>query len=46
MKDAKGKAVEAPVNWVFRILASQGYYPRPPGYISPDEQASVTGRKS
>ena len=39
MKDAKGKAVEAPVNWVFRILASQGYYPRPPGYISPDEQA-------
>lgn len=39
MKDAKGKAVEAPVNWVFRILASQGYYPRPPGYVSPDEQA-------
>ena len=39
MKDAKGNAVEAPVNWVFRILASQGYYPRPPGYISPDEQA-------
>lgn len=39
MKDAKDKAVEAPVNWVFRILASQGYYPRPSGYISPDEQA-------
>ncbi|MDL2280132.1 hypothetical protein LJC15_05695 [Desulfovibrio sp. OttesenSCG-928-G11] len=39
MKDAKGNAVGAPLNWVFSILATQGYYPRPSGYISPAEQA-------
>ncbi len=39
MKDAKGKAVDAPLNWVFRILATQGYYPRPSGYVSPAELA-------
>lgn len=39
MRDAKGNTVEVPLNWVFRILATQGYYPRPSGYISPQEQA-------
>lgn len=39
MKDAKGVAIGDPRSWVFHILASQGYYPRPPGYVSPTEQA-------
>lgn len=38
MKDGKGKVVEDPRSWVFHILASQGYYPRPSGYVSPTEQ--------
>ncbi len=38
MKDAKGEPVGNPVNWVFSILARQGYYPRPPGYVSPEEK--------
>ena len=38
MKDAKGEPVDNPVNWVFSILARQGYYPRPPGYVSPEEK--------
>ena len=37
-KDAKGEPVGNPVNWVFSILARQGYYPRPPGYVSPEEK--------
>ena len=39
MKDSKGNTIEAPVKWVFRILATQGYYPRPSGYVSPVERA-------
>lgn len=39
MKDGKGVAIGDPRSWVFHILASQGYYPRPPGYVSPTEQA-------
>ena len=39
MKDAKGVAIGDPRSWVFHILASQGYYPRPPGHVSPTEQA-------
>ena len=38
MKDAKGEPVGNPVNWVFSILARQGYYPRPQGYVSPEEK--------
>ena len=38
-KDAKGNPIEKPANWVFETLARQGYYPRPAGYISPQEQA-------
>lgn len=39
MQDKDGKAVSLPANWVFSILAKQGYYPRPVGYVSPQEQA-------
>jgi hypothetical protein len=39
MKDKDGKAVAMPTNWVFLILAKQGYYPRPAGYVSPQEKA-------
>lgn len=39
MTTHKGDPVATPLNWVFKILAAQGYYPRPKGYISPDEQA-------
>jgi hypothetical protein len=41
MRDKEGKAIELPVNWVFAILAKQGYYPRPQGYVSPQEQAEL-----
>ena len=41
MRDKSGKLVGSPVNWVFKILASQGYYPRPDGYVSPQEQAEL-----
>lgn len=39
MRDAQGNGIESPRNWVFRILATQGYYPRPANYVSPVEQA-------
>ena len=38
-KDSKGNPIEKPAHWVFGTLARQGYYPRPAGYISPQEQA-------
>lgn len=38
-KDSKGNPIEKPAHWVFETLARQGYYPRPTGYISPQEQA-------
>ncbi len=41
MKDAEGKTIGLPANWVFSILAKQGYYPRPSGYVSPQEQAEL-----
>lgn len=41
MKDAEGKPVGLPANWVFSILAKQGYYPRPSGYVSPQERAEL-----
>ena len=37
--DAKGKPIARPAHWVFETLARQGYYPRPAGYVSPQEQA-------
>lgn len=39
MQDKDGKSVLLPTNWVFQILAKQGYYPRPVGYVSPQEQS-------
>lgn len=38
--DKHGDLVENPVSWVFKTLSRQGYYPRPPGYVSPEEQAA------
>ena len=39
MTSHKGEPVSTPLHWVFKILAAQGYYPRPKAYISPAEQA-------
>jgi hypothetical protein len=39
MRDKYGNPVSSPASWVFKILATQGYYPRPEGYRSPQEQA-------
>ena len=39
MHDKSGEPVANPLHWVFTILARQGYYPRPEGYVSPEEQA-------
>ena len=39
MMDKAGQPVADPCAWVFRSLASQGYYRRPAGYVSPEEQA-------
>jgi hypothetical protein len=39
MRDGDGGIVRTPLNWVFKIIAKEGYYPRPEGYISPQEQA-------
>ena len=41
MRDKSGNQVLSPVRWVFKILAHQGYYPRPEGYRSPEEQAEL-----
>lgn len=39
MRDKSGNPVSNPVSWVFKILATQGYYPRPESYCSPQQQA-------
>lgn len=41
MHDKSGNPVSNPVSWVFKILAHQGYYPRPESYRSPQEQAEL-----
>lgn len=41
MRDKSGQQVSKPVDWVFSILAKQGYYRRPEGYVSPQEQAEL-----
>lgn len=37
--DAQGAPIGSPRDWVFITLMRQGYYPRPKGYVSPQEQA-------
>lgn len=37
--DKEGQAVADPCSWAFRALAQNGYYRRPKGYVSPEEQA-------
>uniref|UniRef100_I2Q7I2 Helix-turn-helix domain-containing protein n=1 Tax=Desulfovibrio sp. U5L TaxID=596152 RepID=I2Q7I2_9BACT len=40
MCDKDGRPVADPCAWVFRSLARTGYYRRPKGYVSPEEQAA------
>jgi len=40
MKDKDGQPVADPCSWVFRSLARTGYYRRPKGYVSPEQQAA------
>jgi len=37
--DKAGQPVADPCSWAFRALAQNGYYRRPKGYVSPEEQA-------
>ena len=37
--DKDGQAVADPCSWAFRALAQNGYYRRPKGYVSAEEQA-------
>lgn len=41
MRDKNGEPVTHPLNWVFSSLARTGYYRRPQGYVSPQEQAEI-----
>lgn len=41
MRDKSGQQVSNPVSWVFTSLAKHGYYRRPEGYVSPQEQAEL-----
>lgn len=40
MTDKDGNPVADPCFWVFASLARTGYYRRPVGYVSPEEQAA------
>lgn len=40
MRDKNDRPVTDPCSWVFRSLVKTGYYRRPKGYISPEEQAA------
>jgi hypothetical protein len=39
MCDKSGAPIASPVDWVFTSLSKNGYYRRPAGYVSPQEQA-------
>ena len=41
MRDKSGAPVASPVDWVFTSLSRNGYYRRPAGYVSPQEQAEL-----
>ena len=45
MFDKQGQPVADPCAWVYRSLASQGYYRRPVGYVSAEEQAELDAGK-
>jgi hypothetical protein len=45
MTDKEGNAVKDPCSYVFNSLAKHGYYRRPSGYISPEEQAEMDAKK-
>lgn len=45
MRDKNGEPVANPLNWVFSSLARTGYYRRPQGYISLQEQAEIDAAK-
>ena len=40
MTDKDSQPVADPCSWVFRSLSRTGYYRRPKGYVSPEEQAA------
>ena len=40
MVDKDGQRVSDPCSWAFKALAQNGYYRRPKGYVSPEEQAA------
>ncbi len=40
LRDKSGQPVSDPCSWAFRALAQNGYYRRPKGYVSPEEQAA------
>ena len=41
MLDKDGRPVADACSWIFRSLARTGYYRRPAGYVSPEEQAAM-----
>lgn len=41
MRDKSGAPVVSPLDWVFTSLSRNGYYRRPAGYVSPQEQAEL-----
>ena len=41
MRAKTGQQVSKPVDWVFISLSKTGYYRRPEGYVSPQEQAEL-----
>lgn len=46
MLDKSGAQVADPCSWVFRSLARTGYYRKPPGYVSPQEQALLDAEET
>jgi len=45
MTDKEGNPVGNPCSYVFSSLAREGYYRRPAGYISPEEQAELDAKE-
>ena len=45
IRDKEGKLVENPLGFVFQSLARGGYFRKPKGFISPEEQAAKDARE-